>query len=136
VVCLRARLVTGLLPFDELRLADERELADLEAEALPLDDDLALLDGAAFEPLEEVDALEDALLDDAEVRPEEEEPLEEVEDDRPDEDLVAADFLAPAELELERPPEDLLLVEERPEDARPEDWLRDFFISGCFCNDD
>ena len=41
-----------------------------------------------------------------------------------------------AELELLRAPDDLVLEEERPEDARPEDWLRDFFINGWFYNDD
>lgn len=84
------------------------------------------------------------MLDDPRL-PDEEERLPEADAERPDEaedlppeeeDLDDADFLVAPELEP-RLPEDELLLEERPDDdARPEDWLRDFFIDVWFYNDD
>jgi hypothetical protein len=76
------------------------------------------------------------LLDDPRP-PDDEDRLLEADAERPDEaedlppeevDFDDADFLLAPELELLLP-EDELLLEERPDDdARPEDWLRDFFI--------
>jgi hypothetical protein len=130
------RLFDALLPLDELRVDAAREVdaprldedrapTDLDADALPFVDAFALLAGADFEPLDD----EDEALDDAEVRPDEGEALLEVEaPERLEEDLLEAAFLLPPELELVRLPADFVEDEERPDEARPEDWLRDFFI--------
>ena len=126
----------------------------LAVEALPLEEAreavTVFFDAVFFDvvarPFEELfDAARGAdLLDDPRL-PDEEERLPEADAERPDEaedlppeeeDLDDADFLVAPELEA-RLPEDELLLEERPDDdARPEDWLRDFFIDVWFYNDD
>jgi hypothetical protein len=121
----RLRLAIEALPFEEARVlvADFLD-ADLEAVVRPFDD--------AFEDARGADLLDEPRL------AADEERLLEAEADRPpeDDDLDDADFLLPPELAL-RLPEAALLLEERPEDdARPEDWLRDFFIDVWFYNDD
>jgi hypothetical protein len=62
-------------------------------------------------------------------------------EDRPLDGVLAdTDFLLLAGVALRLLTEEVLLLlvaEERPEDeARPEDWLRDFFINVWFYNDD
>jgi len=128
----RERVAIVALPLDEEREAVAGFLvAVLDAVARPFEDTLEVVLGAALPavPL----TPEDARPLDAEA----ERPLE-AEADRPlvDDDLVAAVFLVLRAFVL-RLPTDALLLEERPEDdARPEDWLRDFFINVWFYNDD
>lgn len=96
-----------------------------------------LLDAVARPLVEDLDAERGAdLLDEPRPPDEEARPPEADAERPPDEDFDDADFLLPPELALRLPDEALLLPVLLLPEARPEDWLRDFFIDIWFENDD
>ena len=96
-----------------------------------------LLDAVARPLVEDLPAERSAdLLDEPRPPDEEARPPEADAERPPDEDFDDADFLLPPELALRLPDEALLLPVLLLPEARPEDWLRDFFIDIWFDNDD
>lgn len=96
-----------------------------------------LLDAVARPLVEDLPAERSAdLLDEPRPPDEEARPPEADAERPPDEDFDDADFLLPPELALRLPDEALLLPVLLLPEARPEDWLRDFFIDIWFENDD